>query len=100
MHEPECPQWMLDYIDAPPDAPRKPACICVRLRTAYQRGWSDRDDIRYGKRDYQLGYRDGYNDHAESRAHAEQMYGPYTGLTVKQVREIEGFNQHGEGENP
>ena len=108
-HEPEC---IYHTIDA--------ACICDELRAAYQRGIREGAEvgIRNGRSmGYSEGYRQGYNDHAESRAHAEQMYGPYTEKVhviepvpdkLSQYRSVgywhEGtfhpFNQHGSGENP
>lgn len=55
-------------------------------------------------------YRNGFNDHARSRAYAEQVYGPYKAKTwgqvqgeavVRQAEAITYFNQHGKGlENP
>lgn len=47
-HEPEC--FMATSETAG-------VCVCEILRSAYRRG---------------------YNDHAASRAYAEQVYGPYT----------------------
>lgn len=50
-------------------------------------------------------YRNGYNDHARSRAYAEQVYGPYLSKTAAERlalwdRPDAVFNQHGKGENP
>lgn len=95
-HEPECPgtthTWDDDEYyccaDCNPGVvpPWERNCICEKVRSAYQRGWTDRGNALTVNEHYIKGYREGYNDHARSRAHAEAMYGPYT--------------QHGKGENP
>ena len=67
-------------------------CPCRGCVAAYKVGYDEGyaegvKDRRTAVADARaLGYREGYNDHAESRAYAEAVYGPYV--------------QHGKGENP
>lgn len=50
---------------------------------------------------YRIGYREGYNAHASSRAYAEQVYGKYPmSKRLGTLDRSSWFNQHGEGENP
>ncbi len=105
-HEPEC------FMST---SETSHICICTVLRAAYQRGiegaqeWAKqeyRQGLADGYRDGEkAGYTAGYNDHARSRAHAEQMYGTYPrrvkGLAdLADERTVEHWNQHGEGTNP
>jgi hypothetical protein len=128
-HDDDCP-----YADVP-DAPMDEGlCYCAALRAAYQRGVedflaSDTQKVIVQQAEtaaYEQGYRAGYNDHARSRAYAEQVYGPYKTGPISEsdplpetpagpwpameslVRERLDlwdrpnavFNQHGKGENP
>lgn len=99
-HEPECPNQP-EYHDGSILWPA--LCYCGILRAAYQRG------VDYGMAEWdkatQEAFRNGYNAHAESRAHGEQMYGPYPrpvkGLAdIADERMLTHWNQHGSGENP
>jgi hypothetical protein len=74
-HEPECPyQPPVDY------------CFRHMIRKSREPTFPLSILNDFVRESYNKGYRDGYNDHAKSRAYAEAVYGPYV--------------QHGQGENP